>query len=469
MKIYDRLYKELKFPKLILELLDCPGLLRLREVRMANNQFVAFPSFSTATRYEHSLGVCYLAGICAKALELDERETLELMIACLYHDVGTPPFAHAMEEVLQAKFGFDHEVNLKNLIIGNTGSFDGELAQIYHGEGLKIRSVCQSSQARKLGIDIFRIAKLAAGDRNEVLSPLINSDGMDLDNIDNIIRATSAMGILSFESDEMAKNLANAFLRKGNKIYYNGFYSSEIKKWQKIRDIQYTAIFESIDDFSYQTMIKKAISLLLEEDNDVQKLDINSWRLTDSSITYNYLLKHTKSSQIMKRVLLNKPFLCIGVLYVSGLGVSHYINKNIKEIEKEAGEYYISTLGISEQKINSNFLEPIIANFYPDKRKRQIKEKAILWNEEIAIDEQEVLAQGALLGLFTPYSNSNFKVVEDDNDSKRKSVSFRRQDLNGMIEHLEKGILQQYKVTVYGGDESGEFITNTESNQLGLF
>ncbi|MDD2351790.1 MAG: HD domain-containing protein, partial [Synergistaceae bacterium] len=149
MKIYDRLYKELKFPKTINELLDCPGLLRLRDVRMANNQFVAFPSFLTATRYGHSLGVCYLAGICAESLELSEKDTLELMMACLYHDVGTPPFAHAMEEVLQAKFGFNHELNLKNLIMDNTGEFDGDLAQIYQGEGLKIKSVCQ--RARHLG------------------------------------------------------------------------------------------------------------------------------------------------------------------------------------------------------------------------------------------------------------------------------------------------------------------------------
>lgn len=55
MKIYDRLYGEMKFPSIIQELLNCPGLLRLRDVRMANNQFIAFPSFASASRYEHLL------------------------------------------------------------------------------------------------------------------------------------------------------------------------------------------------------------------------------------------------------------------------------------------------------------------------------------------------------------------------------------------------------------------------------
>ena len=234
MKIYDRLYKEMKFPPIIMELLNCPGLLRLRDVRMANNQFVAFPAFANSSRYEHSLGVCYLAGICAKNLGLSEKDTIELMMACLYHDVGTPPFAHAMEEVLQVKFSFDHEQNLKNLIIGTTGNFDGEFAQIYQGQRLKILSVCQSKEARRLGVNLHRIAKLAAGDSEEFLSDLVNSKGMDLDNIDNIFRASSAMGILTEECGELAKMLANSFMIKGEGAYSRLKFESGAHRVQRV-------------------------------------------------------------------------------------------------------------------------------------------------------------------------------------------------------------------------------------------
>ena len=79
--VFDRLYLQMKFPPLIYDLLDCPGLLRLRDVRMANNQFYAFPAFANSSRYEHSLGVCYLAGICADYLQLNEKDKLELMLA----------------------------------------------------------------------------------------------------------------------------------------------------------------------------------------------------------------------------------------------------------------------------------------------------------------------------------------------------------------------------------------------------
>jgi len=39
MFIYDRIYGELKFPPLVQELLDCPGLFRLEKLEMANIPF----------------------------------------------------------------------------------------------------------------------------------------------------------------------------------------------------------------------------------------------------------------------------------------------------------------------------------------------------------------------------------------------------------------------------------------------
>lgn len=461
MKIYDRMYGEYKFPPIILDLLDCPGLLRLRNVRMANNQFVAFPAFATTTRYEHSLGVCHLAGICANTIGLNEKERIELMIACLYHDVGTPPFAHAMEEVLQARFGFDHEENLKNLILGTTGQFDGEMAQIYQGEGLKIRSVCQGSKARKLRIDIHKIAKLAVGDKNEYLSPLLNGNGIDLDNIDNILRASSAMGLISRNAGEMAQNLAASFLINENKVYYNGLFSSNISDWQRIRDIQYSAIYESVDDFAYQTMIKKAIVLLLDEKNGKFQLDVNSWRLTDSELTEK-LLNTPQSCEIMRRVMLCRPYECLGILYVSGEQVSQFINMNLREIEVIVGDFFASTLGLGNKRLASSIVGPVVANFFPDKRKRQINRHAIIWNEEVELDNSKPIKQGALLGLFTPFSNSSYKLIND----KRRNVKFGKEDLQKVIDVLAKGILSGYDITIYGSNDNGEAKTNIKSNQL---
>lgn len=467
MKIYDRLYGEMKFPPLIQELLNCPGLLRLRDVRMANNQFVAFPAFASASRYEHSLGVCYLANICAESLELDEKDAIELMIACLYHDVGTPPFAHAMEEVLQARFGFDHEQNLKELIMGTNGSFDGTLAQIYQGQRLKLISVCQGTKARQLGLDLHRIARLAAGDTEEFLAPLVNSKGIDLDNIDNIFRASSAMGLINGDCGKLAKNLASAFYISEGKICLNALYNTQIQEWQRIRDLQYTAIFESIDDFAYQTMIKKAIGYLLQEDESVVQLNISSWKLTDSEITNNFLLKHRKSREIMQRVLLCKPFTCLGVFYIKGEGASAFINSHIEGIEEEVREFLMSQIGKTRES-DPDFFEShtVFANFYPDKRKRPITNRQYLWNWREEMPEDGMNIQGALLGLFIPYGNSYYVEKIENGEKNRKTISIRK---GALIEILKNGLLKNFEVSLYGSNKNERPNTDIKSSQLGLF
>ncbi len=447
--IYDRLYGELKFPSIILDLLNCPGLLRLRDVRMANNQFVAFPSFASTSRYEHSLGVCHLAGLCAESLNLSEKEKIELMMACLYHDVGTPPFAHAMEEVLQAKYNFDHEQHLRNVILDKTNDFQGNMIRVFQDEGLKLRSVCQSKKGQEIGVDLYRIAKIAAGDKSEYLSPLLNGNGMDLDNIDNVIRASSAMGIWVGDCKKLAEKLACSFKLKNNNVYYDGNSVDDIRTWQRMRDIQYTAIFESIDDFAYQTMIKKSINLLMNNSNKQNLIETNSWTLTDSSIIHDYLLANPQSRDIIKRVLLCRPYQCLGILHIKGDGVSRYINKHLFDIERISSDYFINLLSISSKKLDSIPTNAVVANFYPDKRKRQLLNKAIKDGREFLIDEPSSFTEGALLGLFTPFSNSNHRSFEKNGVCERRLVSFKKENLIELMNLLSNSILKGYEIRIY--------------------
>jgi HD superfamily phosphohydrolase len=458
----------MKFPPLVADLINCPGLLRLRDVRMANNQFVSFPAFASTSRYEHSLGVCHLAGLCSKSLELSEKDTLELMMAGLYHDVGTPPFAHAMEEILHVKFGFDHEQNLKDVIMDMSDEPLGDKIQIFLGAGLKLRSICQKGKARELGLDQRRIAKIAAGDKNEYLSPLLNGDGMDLDNIDNIIRASSAMGLIPNSYNDLAIKLACSFVLSDNQILYNGFALGDIKKWQNIRDIQYTAIYNSIDDFAYQTMIKKAIHLLMN-DKSQKQINRNSWTLTDSQIVNDYLLEHPQSQRIMKRVLLCNPYHCLGILYVQGDGVIKYVNQHLDEIEYVASDFYIETLGITSKKLDSINTLAVVANFYPDKRKRKLIRNAIVWNEETTIDDEVPIPQGVLLGLFTPFANSNHKDIQAYDNKIRKVVSFSTMNLLRLMGVLKDTCLHDFTISIFGSELGEQSSTSASEDQLGLF
>lgn len=215
-------------------------------------------------------------------------------------------------------------------------------------------------------------------------------------------------------------------------------------------------------------MIKKAIGYLLEEDEKIIPLDINSWRLTDSEITYNFLLKHKKSREIMQRVLLCRPFTCLGIFYIKGKGAAAFINNHLVVIEDEVREFLLSKIGKTKEK-DADFFEnhPVFANFYPDKRKRSIRNLKNLWYQQERIQKDEKKIEGALLGLFTPYGNSFYiEQKEDDQKKCRKLVSIRKEAIE---EILKKGILKNFEISLYGSEGNDKPDTDFKPSQLGFF
>ena len=350
---------------------------------------------------------------------------------------------------------------MKNLITGDTGEFDQDFAQVYLGKSLKLKSICQTKKARSLGINPHRIAKIAVGDKTDELSPLINGSGMDLDNIDNICRAVSAMGIMEEQIDfaELAAKLASSFVMDNGKIFYNKKYAKQIDRWLKMRDIQYTEIYRSVEDFSYQAMIKKAIQLLGDSENDI-RIEKNLWRLTDSEFTYQYLLKNPQSKELMERVLLCRPYSLLAMLYVRGEGCIQYINTHIREIEKEIGSYLSIVLGL--QRYEKEDL--VLVNFYPDKRHRWIPEERWIGYGEIR--QAEKWEEGAILGFFTPA-----KVVGYATDSKSKNRSLKRFDNKNVISLIEKtqDMLRDFEVMEYGEEKRRDNSTINGESQLGFW
>jgi len=88
-------------------ILDTPEMQRLRRIRQLGLSSLVYPS-ATHTRFQHSLGVMYIAGQFAESLELSEERTRELRVAGLLHDSGHGPFSHASEMVAEKK-GVSHE------------------------------------------------------------------------------------------------------------------------------------------------------------------------------------------------------------------------------------------------------------------------------------------------------------------------------------------------------------------------
>jgi hypothetical protein len=53
------------------------------------------------TRFDHTLGVCHVAGLMAESLGLAEEEVGIVRLAALLHDIGHGPFSHVSENALE--------------------------------------------------------------------------------------------------------------------------------------------------------------------------------------------------------------------------------------------------------------------------------------------------------------------------------------------------------------------------------
>src|SRR5437667_2274519 len=73
---------------------------RLRGIKQLAFANLVYPS-ALHTRFEHSLGVCHVAGMLAKSLELPGDETIIVRLAALLHDLGHGPFSHVSEVSLE--------------------------------------------------------------------------------------------------------------------------------------------------------------------------------------------------------------------------------------------------------------------------------------------------------------------------------------------------------------------------------
>ncbi|XP_018523733.1 deoxynucleoside triphosphate triphosphohydrolase SAMHD1 [Lates calcarifer] len=131
----DPIHGHVELHPLLVRIIDTPQFQRLRNIKQLGGAYYVYPGASH-NRFEHSIGVAYLAGEFAQALrtrqpELDitDRDVLCVKIAGLCHDLGHGPFSHLFDGMFipKARPGenwrheqasveiFDHLVNDNNL------------------------------------------------------------------------------------------------------------------------------------------------------------------------------------------------------------------------------------------------------------------------------------------------------------------------------------------------------------------
>ena len=241
MTFSDIIYGQINIPEWLIPFIKSPEFLRLRGVRLSNVDSIQFKDFNAPTRWEHCIGVAYLAIQFAHFKRLNELETVHLTLAALLHDIATPPFAHTMEYVLD---NFDHELeSYKILSYKSSDNIKHEIPVFASQFPRFLKLVEITSKQLNLKIDPEEIAKLVVG---EGRWGYVIKGTLDLDNIDNVTRACLYMGIkvdrevpirlikwlvsrsgfptnLKIENDEYVR----AWLKYRHEMYKSFYYSSD--------------------------------------------------------------------------------------------------------------------------------------------------------------------------------------------------------------------------------------------------
>jgi hypothetical protein len=160
------------------EIIDSFPVQRLRRLRQLAGSEYVYPG-ANHTRFEHSIGVMYLAGLMAENPNLSsyfsEEEYQTIRIAALLHDVGHGPFSHIFEHLLERFLKKTHE-DMNVWVVQKS-----ELKDVLG----------------RLGFDVNVIAKLSVGWLHKpgraFMDQIIRS-AVDVDKLDFVVRDTFHTG-----------------------------------------------------------------------------------------------------------------------------------------------------------------------------------------------------------------------------------------------------------------------------------
>ena len=160
------------------EIIDSYPVQRLRRLRQLAGAEYVYPG-ANHTRFEHSIGVMYLASKVAEnpniSQIISEEEAEAVWIAGLLHDVGHGPFSHVFEHLLTKKLNKTHE-DVTAWIIKHS-----ELKDLLGRLGYKAEDIAE-----------LAVGSLSMGGK-AFLNQIIRSS-IDVDKLDFVVRDTYHTG-----------------------------------------------------------------------------------------------------------------------------------------------------------------------------------------------------------------------------------------------------------------------------------
>jgi len=324
-RIWDPLYGLSELSPFESRFVFSPEVQRLRHVRLCNIDSLLIPGASNVTRFEHALGVLRLANEWIRTHEVAPEDANDLRAAALIHDIQSGPFGHSIQYVFEDNHvgpGFSHEdlAGARERHYHQSTSANSS----YAGSKFQVQALC--------GDRWDRVSQLIVG--QGALGPLI-SGAIDLDNIDNVIRLASHVGICERTDGLHALQLVRDIIPSSTGLVIPINAVPIVRKWQEIRKRLYEFLLLDWAEFSAKAMLTRAF----EDAVSLNKVGIDSWLLTDDELIQQFLNQVGDGQdikEIARRLRLGQLYSPVLLGRSNSINMYRTLNRNVvkRDVEK---------------------------------------------------------------------------------------------------------------------------------------
>ncbi len=237
MEVRDSVHGSISIADWAVPIIDHVEFQRLRRIHQLGTANLVYPG-ANHRRFEHSLGAHHLAGRIARALGLDDQDTLTVQAGALLHDIGHGPFSHAYEELLIGS-GQSHEQTSVDLVCW------GPIGDLL----------------RQGGLDPTAVADLVIGKGD--LAKLV-SGPIDADRMDYLLRDAHYTGVRTSVDPDRLMDVLERDDEHGIVLREGGILSAE--SLLTMRFLMYPAVYLHHTVRSSESMLQAAIMAAVEAD-----------------------------------------------------------------------------------------------------------------------------------------------------------------------------------------------------------
>lgn len=195
MEVRDTIHGLIEYNDIEEKIINSQIFQRLRGIKQLALAGLVYPG-AHHTRFEHSLGVMYLAGKVSKNLELSNDKTKILRLAGLLHDIGHGPFSHVSEQII--------EKNVDKSILEKykAGTVQEMLSIAFIEKNEEIKGILSDE-------DLNKIKKILQKEEKRSLEKDIVSGPLDVDKFDYLLRDSYFAGVKygTFDIDKVIESL----------------------------------------------------------------------------------------------------------------------------------------------------------------------------------------------------------------------------------------------------------------------